>query len=377
MTRTSASGADAGAGGADLRVRRLIAAARSGGFAHLVGAVQRELRADAAFFDLGGNVLSSAPARTLWDFERVRARREGAVVAVEVDGETVGLLAARTADDPERLLPVAADLLALELAKFRAQQLGQLQLLSTLFDDIFSSRVSDADAAARLAPFGISAGERHRVLVGWDPSPARPRGRRAGGSIYALLEGRPDPLTRVPLGDQTVMIVPDDAMVRRLAETLHADLGGVSPDGGGARVGVGLAHAGVAGLRASYAEALTAVQEGAGVRSPQRVDLSKIFAMTNTAESFREVARAILQPVLEHDRAHGSDLARTLRVYLECNRGVQETTEALFVHRNTLRYRRAQLEELLGMDLDESAHIANLWLAFAILDDASARVGEA
>ena len=63
-------------------------------------------------------------------------------------------------------------------------------------------------------------------------------------------------------------------------------------------------------------------------------------------------------------------------MFLENNRSIQATTDPLYVHRNTPRYRRGQIEELLEMDLDDSAHIANLWLAFAIIDDAAARDGE-
>ncbi|WP_053382379.1 PucR family transcriptional regulator [Leucobacter celer] len=369
----------------DERLRHLVSAARTGGLAYILGSVRRAVGAEVAFFDMSGNVLSSAPARTLWDFERVlEARRSGpgsdtpfTVLPVDLEGDTVGLLVARTTEDPYRMLPVAIDLLALEISKLRAKQLGQSQLLAALLEDIFAKRVSDTDAAARLAPFGIEAGRRNRVLVGWNPAAASGRQQLYWGSLYSLVRDQPDPLARVRIGDQTVMVVPDDAMAWRLAETLQAHLLGDGQEAASTvRVGVGLPHAGTTGLRASYYEALTAVQEGSGVRSPRRADLARLFVMTNTADSLRDMAREILGPLLEYDRAHGSDLMRTLRVFLENNRSIQATTEALFVHRNTLRYRRGQIEELLEMDLDDSAHIANLWLAFAIIDDETARDGE-
>ncbi|MCB1273039.1 MAG: helix-turn-helix domain-containing protein [Leucobacter sp.] len=363
----------------------MVSAARSGGLAHILGSLRSALSAEVAFFDLTGNVLSSAPARTLWDFERVLAVHRSAdasapltVLPVDIDGDTVGLLAARATDDPQQLLPVAIDLLALEISKLRAKQSGQAQLLATLLEDIFTKRVSDADAAARLAPFGIDGAARHRVLVGWDPTAGPGRRQLSWGSIDALVQDRPDPLMRARIGDQIVMVVPDDAMVQRIAETLHAHLLGAGRGGdpSSVRVGVGLAHAGTAGLRASYHEALTAVHEGGGVRSPKRVDLAGLFVMTNTADSLRDLAKSILGPLIDYDRVHNSDLLRTLQVFLRNNRSIQATTEALYVHRNTLRYRRGQIEQLLDMDLDDSAHIANLWLAFAILDDANIRDGE-
>ena len=371
---------------ADDRLRHLVAAARSGGLSHILGSVRRALAAEVAFFDMNGNVLSSAPARTLWDFEQVlsvhragpRSDASLTVLPVDVEGDTLGLIAARTPDDPLHLLPVAIDLLVLELSRLRAKQLGQSQLLAALLEDIFTTRVSDADAMARLAPFGIDARRRHRVIVGWNPGAAPGHQPFSWESIYSLVQDLPDPLMRVRIGEQIVMIVPDDAMVQRLAETLQTHLSGGSRETAAVvRVGVGLPHSGASGLRAGYYEALTAVQEGGGVRSPNRADLARLFVMMNTADSLRDMAKAILGPLLENDRAHGSDLMRTLRVFIENNRSIQATTEALFVHRNTLRYRRGQIEELLEMNLDDSAHIANLWLAFAIMDDETARDGEA
>lgn len=376
---------DSAFGRSDEQLRHLVSAARMGGLSHILGSLRSSLSAEVAFFDMIGNVLSSAPARTLWDFERIMSVYRSApdpespftVLPVDFEGEVVGLLAAQTRDDPGHLLAVASDLLVLEISRLRAKQLGQSQLLATLLEDIFHKRVSDADATTRLQPFGIDTGRRYRVIVGWNPGGPAGHRQLALGSIYSLVRNQADPLVRVWVGDQTVMVVPDDAMADRLADTLYRNLvGGDNNAESSVRVGVGLSHSGSSGLRASYYEALTAVQEGPGVRSPRRVDLAKLFVMTNTADSLRDMAKEILGEVIEYDRTHTSELLHTLRVFLENNRNIPTTTEALFVHRNTLRYRRGQIEELLGMNLDDSADIANLWLSFAILDDALAREGE-
>ena len=359
-------------------VRQLVAGARDNGLSGILSALRRALDSEVALFDSMGNVLSAVPPRSLWDYEAVsavhaegrRAPQPLSVHPVRPGGATLALLAANTVADPEQLLPVAADLVALELSRLRARHQGRSQALAMLFEDVFQRRVSESDASARLAAFGVDLAGAQRVIVGWDPA-GDSRTEDAWGSLAALVHGQPDPLAGVRLGQHTVMLVPDDAMVWRLAQTLQRQLAGSrSGSESTVRVGVSYPHTGSVGLRAAYYEALAASQEGPGVRLPSRLDLAQLLVMTNTAMSLVDLADGILGPVIDYDRTHGSELLHTLRVFLQQNRQIAPTTEALFVHRNTLRYRRAQIEELTGSDLESSADITNLWLALAIYDDA-------
>jgi purine catabolism regulator len=56
-------------------------------------------------------------------------------------------------------------------------------------------------------------------------------------------------------------------------------------------------------------------------------------------------------------------LLETLRIYFAVNMNVAEAALRLNVHRNTVRYRLARIEELLGMRFDAPRTIANLHLA--------------
>jgi purine catabolism regulator len=58
-----------------------------------------------------------------------------------------------------------------------------------------------------------------------------------------------------------------------------------------------------------------------------------------------------------------ASLLETLRTYFAVNMNVAEAAVRLNVHRNTVRYRLARIEELLGMRLDAPQTIANLHLA--------------
>ncbi|QDE33894.1 hypothetical protein FIV50_03295 [Microbacterium foliorum] len=61
-----------------------------------------------------------------------------------------------------------------------------------------------------------------------------------------------------------------------------------------------------------------------------------------------------------HDAAQGTELTRTVRVYLDQLGSVRETANALHVHQNTVRYRLDVVRTELGIDLD--APDTRLWL---------------
>jgi purine catabolism regulator len=71
----------------------------------------------------------------------------------------------------------------------------------------------------------------------------------------------------------------------------------------------------------------------------------------------------VLGPLLDYDRAHGSELMVTLHAYLENQRSAQKAAAVLFTHRQTVIYRIRKISELTGLDLAETASVAQLWLA--------------
>ena len=73
--------------------------------------------------------------------------------------------------------------------------------------------------------------------------------------------------------------------------------------------------------------------------------------------------RRLLGPVIDYDAEHGSDLAGTLKVFLDCSGSWTSAAAKLHVHVNTLRYRVGRVEELLGVDLAEFGARVDLFLA--------------
>jgi purine catabolism regulator len=106
-------------------------------------------------------------------------------------------------------------------------------------------------------------------------------------------------------------------------------------------------------------------------RSPGRTPSILRFADSRPASLFlpddpqrlREAATAVLGPLLEYDRARGTELVATLRVFLEENRSWVRAADRLYMHRQTLVSRIGRIEEISGQRLNTISGAAELWQA--------------
>lgn len=72
-----------------------------------------------------------------------------------------------------------------------------------------------------------------------------------------------------------------------------------------------------------------------------------ILKESNHLETY---VKEYLSPVIDYDRETDSNLFETLAVYLECSGSKKETSERLFIVRQTLYHRLERLETLIGKD---------------------------
>lgn len=70
----------------------------------------------------------------------------------------------------------------------------------------------------------------------------------------------------------------------------------------------------------------------------------------------------------DYDLAHETDLLESLRVYLTHNRSIGESAAALYIHRNTMNYRIARINELTQLDLGDPDVFCHLLFSFYALD---------
>lgn len=73
-----------------------------------------------------------------------------------------------------------------------------------------------------------------------------------------------------------------------------------------------------------------------------------------------------LKVLREYDKANNTELYVTLRTYLECEKNLRATAEALFIHRNTLIYRINRINQLTRLNLDSVNTVYSLMTSFKI-----------
>ena len=131
--------------------------------------------------------------------------------------------------------------------------------------------------------------------------------------------------------------------------------------------------AGVAGALAKARQAgRLAALLGGGAQMVDAAEVGSVDLLLAAVpgEARRAFRAGLLAPVLDYDREHGTELVRTLRVFLDCSGSWTKAADAMFVHVNSLRYRIRRVEELTGRDLGTLADQAALLLALRLGDSA-------
>ncbi len=199
---------------------------------------------------------------------------------------------------------------------------------SSLLDEALDS-CGDA-LGARAASFGLDFASPARVAV-------------IDGELGELVA--PHLLTR--RGDRTVALIQGD----------------VRPLLGDARAGVGRPIDGMAGVPRSFRDAELALERvayepGARLLEYEDFDVCTLLLSEVPAGHIRAKVEDLLAPI----RANPG-LYEALVEYFARDMDVTATAEAMHVHPNTLRYRLARVEKLLGRSLRQPTTIADLTLA--------------
>lgn len=71
-------------------------------------------------------------------------------------------------------------------------------------------------------------------------------------------------------------------------------------------------------------------------------------------ETIFSFVNRFLDPLKLYDQEHGSSLIRTLEAYLSTNCSTKLTAQILFTHYNTVTYRIEKIQNLLGVDIEDS-----------------------
>ena len=141
-------------------------------------------------------------------------------------------------------------------------------------------------------------------------------------------------------------------------------------------VSVGLSgwHRGRPAIGTAYAEAREAVEIAAGTGITGRavvLDDVVVDHMLRASGHARRILHDTLQPLVDYDRGHRSELVATLRAYFASGASLTRSAALLGVHPNTVVYRLRRIREISGRDAHAMEDLQILFLALK-LDELSA-----
>ncbi|TYL46058.1 PucR family transcriptional regulator [Nocardioides sp. BGMRC 2183] len=135
------------------------------------------------------------------------------------------------------------------------------------------------------------------------------------------------------------------------------------------RIAVGLPARGVQGFRSSHTEARAAHRLATGALSGSRVvayrDVELLCLTAGNEELLRRMVLREVGPLCGAEK--NLAMVRTTALAFLAHRSVEDVARELYVHKNTVRYRLARAEELLGHPLTERAAQTELALRHVAL----------
>ncbi|HEX2807963.1 MAG TPA: PucR family transcriptional regulator ligand-binding domain-containing protein, partial [Kineosporiaceae bacterium] len=266
----------------------------------------------------------------------------------------------------------AATVAALAVTKQLAVRAVESKYQGDFLRDVLTGQVGPEQAVTHAASLGWEIDRPMVVVVAeLDPAPgeplsaslvARPAVERFAAAWQTVVRPRDPHAPVVGFHREVVAVLglPASGDVDRYVRDLVRE---VSGDGGGGRrsfgTGVSRIAASPAGIPAAYEQARTAVRVGRRMHGSGAIahfDGLGVFRLLSLVEDTAELTAFADETLGElarsdgpgHDAGEAADLRHTLEVLLETNLNVAETARLLHFHYNTLRYRIAKLERMLG-----------------------------
>lgn len=138
-------------------------------------------------------------------------------------------------------------------------------------------------------------------------------------------------------------------------------------------VGIGKGKEDVLDLHLSFKEAREAIQLGMRMRTNGVGGVYEYTALEPDAllqqlpeETLNNYFSATLEPLKFHDQQNDKELLKTLEVFLLYRGKIEDTARALYLHRNTVKFRIARIEELLNIDLKDGEALFRLQLGLRV-----------
>ncbi len=135
-------------------------------------------------------------------------------------------------------------------------------------------------------------------------------------------------------------------------------------------VGIGEPVKDVKELTASYHSALSAVRRAQLTHVDiiwfKDMGFYKLLYSVPDDNLLLDYYHEVMDPLLEHDKKHGSSYKETLYRYLLNDGSLQAVADEMYTHRNTVNYRMGRIRELLGSQLNTHEECLPYLLAYYI-----------
>lgn len=127
-------------------------------------------------------------------------------------------------------------------------------------------------------------------------------------------------------------------------------------------------HSLAAGKKYAYEAFLIGTVSNRPLTEYNRIDFFRILSSVSDRAKLRNFALPALQPLLDHDRLHGTGYLSLLRTYLECDGNVRTVSANTATHYSTIDYRLRKISGLLDTDMTSLSHRCRLQTALYVYD---------
>ena len=184
-------------------------------------------------------------------------------------------------------------------------------------------------------------------------------------TLYPQMERRVPGCRIFEANSNMIMLLPTQILHEFKAEFLHAlDIFHLY-------AGISMPFQDWRTLSGSYKQALH-INNGCTEDMPLRQSIHYIWDIFLDSLKDENLRENLIHPAVftlrSYDKCNQTDLAETLFQYLVCERNKVDTASALYIHRNTLKYRLDRIDDLVHPDLDDLDTRLHLLISFKLLD---------
>jgi sugar diacid utilization regulator len=344
------------------------------GLPEVARATARALNASVAVVDASSSVLAVA-AQSPDDERAVLSGSPGReILPLRVSNADVGELRYRPRGEPPptTLVRMVGTLIALEVERSRAPERASEAAVASFVSDVLDRRVTDRDnIVARGKELGADLSEGASVIVA-RAYPQRPEEgdwrarvlalaeRGARGPSSGALAAQAD-MSASGSGGELAIVVPgaDAAAAERVADSVRRELES-GLESFSVVVGLSRIASDPVDVHRAGAEALLAANvadaQGREMLAFEDTGAYRLLlpAMSDDPAELQRFHDETVAPLLAYDEQYETELVRTLETFLDEDGSVARTSEKLYTHRHTIRYRLERVRELTGLDVSST-----------------------